>query len=336
MNNLFKESVDILVTDLDSPSYYKEAEEIRTILEDVNSPVTRSFQEKLYLSVLNKGHIDFDKIPESKGNIRNYVGYPNMIETLKTVKELAKEGKAATVLGYVDTVETAIKNLEDLSSTYEKAFATKTPYPALEYNTYVYFCVEATTALIYSFVEIVKAPDKTTLDMEIKNSVLRADLFYFQQLMKFNKVQNMHGIEYRKMIEKMCENGRDNFTGSEMLGIAAVATALLSIVPITREVIYQIYNFRGKLSDSLELQSKFLELNKTCIDNNTLMTAPEKKKVKDKQDKLAKRLHKLSDIIRVKSSTSIASSKKDIKKDNSVFTIDNIKDEVSDSPFEIF
>ena len=133
----------------------------------------------------------------------------------------------------------------------------------------------------------------------------------------------------------MCNN-KSNFIGTATaVGLTTVIVAALSIVPITREAIYQIYNFRGKLSKNLEMQAKFLELNKVCIDNNEMMTLDKKEKVKTKQEELAKTLMKLADEIRVKSSKSIMDSKRELSKENKMLSINNIKDEVSNSPFEI-
>lgn len=312
-----------------------ESADIQLILEDANSPITQKYQEKMYKSIMNKAHIDFGDIPKSNGNIKNYSGYPTMIDTLLTIQKLAEDDKAFNVVEYVKIVQTAIKNIENLSSTYEKGFTTKTEYVAMEYDTYVYFCVEATTALIYSFVDVMKSPDKQTMDMKIKNTKLRADEFYFDLLKKFNKVQDNLGIDYRKMLESMCDKGKNNFTGATIVGISTVMAVAMAIVPVTREVIYQIYHFRGKLSESLEVQGHFLELNKTCVENNEMMDANKKKKVIDRQEKLAKSLLKMSDNVRVKSSKSILDSKRELKNDNKMLSIDSIKEEISNSPFEI-
>lgn len=333
--NMYTEAIKILV-DTSKPGYIKEASEIQYILEDVNSPVTRKYQEKLYKSVINKAHIDFGDIPKSAGNIRNYTGYNSMIDTLNTIINLATEQKVPSVCNYANTVLKAIKNIENLSSTYQKGFDTHTEYVAMEYDTYVYFCVEATTALIYSFVDIIKSPDKQLYEMKIVNTKLRADEFFFSQLEKYNKVQDRQGIDYRKMLENMCVNGKSNFTGAEIIGIAAVTAVAMSIIPITREIIYQIYNFRGKLSTNLEIQAKFLELNATCLSNNEIMDQTKKNKIIKKQMDLSKKLQKLSDDIKVKSSKSIMDSQKNLKEDNKQLSLNNLKDEISNSPLELF
>ena len=339
MFNPYYESVNILMEENESydtvPEVRAARDRIQMILEDANSPATQKYQEKMYNAVMKKAHIDFGDIPKSEGIIKNYSGYSTMVDTLNTIEQLATAEKANNVIEYVNIVKSAIKNIELLSATYNKGFTTKTAYVGMEYDTYVYFCVEATTALIYAFVDVMKAPDKVLLNMTIRNNKARAEEFYFEQLKKFNKVQDNMGIEYRKFLEKMCDNGRENLTGATIVGIGTVVAVAMAIIPITREVIYQIYSFRGKLSEALEVQSKFLELNAACVESNDMMDAEKKKKVLAKQEKLSKTLRSLSDKIRVKSAKSIMDSKNELKSDNKMLSINSIKDEVSNSPFEI-
>lgn len=334
---LFVESVRILANNEPGTiEYANEAEEIRAVLEDVNSPVTRKYHEKLFGSVLNKAHIDFGDIPKSEGYIKQYKGYPAMAETLEVVKKLALEEHNKEVLKYVATITKTIEIISELSATYHRGFTTRTEYVALEYNTYVYFCVEATTALLYSFVEWMRSPETGLFELKIKNTKLRADDFYFTQLTKFNAAQDRLGIEYRKMLESLCDKGKDNFIGiAEIIGVGAVAAVAMAIVPLSREILYQIYRFRGKISEHLEVQANFLELNKSCVENNEAFDAAKKKKILDKQAKLIKKLTHASDAIRVKSSKAIMDSKRELSSDNKRLSISNIRDEVSNSPFEI-
>lgn len=333
-NPLF-ESVDILVKDRDSLRYGYEFERVQSILEDANSPITKKYQEKLFQSVIDKGHIDFGDIPKSAGNIKAYKGYNNMVETLTTLNSLAIDQKNKTVIEYTSIVQKAISNIEQLSSTYSKGFISKTDYVILEYNTYVYTCVEATTTLLYTFVDYMKRPDQDTMTISLSNSTLRADLFYIEQLKKFNNVNDKMGIDYRKMLESLCSKGKNNFLGAEMvIGIAAVSVAAMAIVPITRELIYRFYHLRGSLSKSLEMQASFLEMNAACVQSNEVMTAEKKKKVLDKQLKLKNRLLKLSDFLKVKGVKSSQNSARDIKASNKMLTLDNLQADVSSSPIE--
>ena len=51
---------------------YEAIYEAQCILEDVQAPASTSFTNALLQQVVDKGHIDFDDIPKSKGNIKNY------------------------------------------------------------------------------------------------------------------------------------------------------------------------------------------------------------------------------------------------------------------------
>lgn len=335
-SNLISDSIKILVESTDTKTYGSEYASVKTILEDANSPVTRKYQEKLFQSIIDKKHVDFGDIPKSAGNIKAYSGYNNMMEVLNTIDGLANEQKNKEVMGYVAVVKKAISNIENLSSSYAKGFINKSDYVMLEYNTYVYTCIEATSSLLYEFVEYIKRPDQQVMTIQLKNTKYRANLYYFDQLNKFNSVNAKMGMDYRKLIESLCNKGRNNFLGAEMIvGVAALSMAALAIVPLTRELIYRFYHMRSNLAQSLELQAEFLEMNKTCLEANDSITTEKKKKILEKQNKTRLRLLKLADIIRVKNAKGMNETKKDLDDDNKLLSINNLQDEISNSPFEL-
>lgn len=334
--NPYHNSIMILMesTTDDRKNFGYEYNNIQTVLEDANSPTTVKYKEKLYKSILEKGHIDFGGIPDSKGNIRDYTGYKSMMDTLQVIIELGTVEKS-NVVKYANVVLEAIKNIESLAPVYQKGFQTNTEYVILEYNIYTYTCVEATTTLINEFVDYIKRPDKPTYVITLKNNKLRANLFYFEQLGSFNTVnKNMH-VNYRKMLENMINQGKNNFTGVEFVGLAAVSMVALAIVPITRELVYHFYNLRANLSEELETQAKFLEMNRTCVEANSALTEDKKKKILDKQEGIRKTLLKLSDKLRVKEAKATRNSNQEIRKDNQLLTVNGLRDEVSNSPLEV-
>lgn len=334
INPLHNATMILMESTYSSRDFGYEYDNVRYILEDVNSPINSKYKEKLYQAVLNKGHIDFGSIPASKGNIKNYSGYNNMMEVLQVIINLGTAEKS-NVVKYANSVLEAVKNIESLTNIFEKGFDTKTEYVMLEYNVYVYTCVEATTALIYEFVEYIKMPGKTTYDIKLKNTNLRANLFYFEQINNFNNVnKNMH-INYRKMLENMINKDKDNFTGTEMIGLAAISMVALAIVPITRELIYHFYNLRANISNELTIQASFLEMNRACIEANNAMTVEHKKKILDKQEKCRKTLLSLSDKIRVKELKATKDAKKELESENKTMNVNTIRDEISNSSLEL-
>lgn len=331
--NPYFEAVSILMDESDKGTSFKE---IQAVLEDANSPVTQKFQEKLFQSVIDKGHIDFGDIGKSAGDIRSYVGYKNMVDTLMVLSQLATEEKSNDVLKYVKDVQNTISNIETLVQTYKKGFNTKTDYVMLEYNTMVYTCVEATSTLLYEFVEYVKRPDMVTFKITLKNTKMRANLFYFEQLEKYNNVINKMAIDHRKMLETMCNKGKQELLGPAMVtGIAAMTITIFSIIPIIRKLIHVVYKNREKISESLEMQAEFLEMNKTCIEGNDALTIDKKRKILAKQEKLRQKFLKYADKLRVKNAKAIQDSNKEIAQSNKALTIDGLKDEISNSPLEI-
>ena len=331
-HDILYESVNIILEN--SPEISKD--ELIQILEDVNSPITRKFQEKLYKSVIDKAHVDFGDIPKSAGNIRNYSGYNSMIDTINAIESLAKEEKAIEVLKYVKILNDAIKNIADLSATYQKGFQCKSEYVGLEYNSYVYLCVQATTALIYGFIDVVKDPRKRLMEIKIKNSKVRADLSYFEQLQKFNAVCDKYGVEYNKSLEAMMKD-KDNFTGGEIgLGVAAI----VAIVPVTllaiRKILSTVYNSRVKLSDYLKTQSEFLELNKACVESNQMLTEQDRNRIlKDQQEKSIT-LKRLADKISVKARRAVTDTNRELDRENKSYSLNSLVDDVESSSLEIF
>ena len=328
--NPYSAATKILMESGDGKEYF----EIKTILEDAASPITTSYREKLFQSVIDKGHIDFGSIPLSKGDIKSYSGYTNMIDTLDVIISIGTEEKS-NVVGYANTVLEAIKNIEALSSVFQKGFTAKNEYVMLEYNTYVFTCVEATSTLIYEFVDFIKRPDKPTYVITLKDTKFRANTFYFEQLTAFNNVNKNMYTNYRKMLEAMISSGRNNFTGAEIIGIAAVSIAALAIVPITRALIYHLYNLRSSISSELDLQAAFLEMNKSCIEANDAFTEDKKKKIISKQEGIRKFMLSLSDKIRIKEAKSAKVTGKEIEQDNKAMSVNSIRKDISDSPLSI-
>lgn len=333
--NPYFEAVNILMDGADDGYSYKE---IQTILEDANSPVTQKFQEKLFQSVIEKGHIDFGDIAKSAGDIRSYVGYKNMVDTLSIMNQLAIEEKSRDVLKYVKDIQSTISNIESLTQTYKKGFSVKSDYVMLEYNTMVYTCVEATSSLLYEFVEYVKRPDMVTFKITLKNTKMRANLFYFEQLEKFNNVVDKMGLDHRKMLETMCNKGKQGLFGIDdgiIVGTGFVIVLLLAIIPIMRWIITVYNKVRGKISDALEMQALFLEMNKSCIEANDSLTIDKKKSILAKQEKLRKIFLQYADKFKVRTSKAIQDSKRELAEQNKTLTIDGLKDEISNSPLEI-
>lgn len=330
--DFLRDATEILMVGTNDP-YYR----VHAILEDAESPVTRKSIETIFQSVIDKKHVDFDTIPKSKGDIRNYSGYESMVSVLAAIKSAATDKTYAAILSYVNIVQDAINNLVAMSTLYQQGFSKREEMVMLEYNTFVFTCVEATTSILYQFVDYIKTPSTATLVPAFKNTNYRADLFYIEQLQKYNAV--CKSGNYKKYLQQMIRNGKDNFLGVDdglAIGIVAVTSVVaLSIVPVTRKLVYTFQDMRGRIAEDLELQAYFLELNKATLEANTTRDAEKNKKIIEKQEKTRLKFLRLADKLRVKSVRAEELAQKNIDNENRGISIDSMHSDVDDNDFSI-
>lgn len=326
LNNEFKKI--LLGTDGDP-------QDVDLIVEDTESPVRRAELDKLYQSVQTKGHVDFGDISKSAGNVMKYSGYTSMVETLSTLKNIKNANILTTkeFLAQITTVNTAIDNLVKFGQQYRMAFAKNVIPVVLEYNTFVAACVEATTSLLYNFVDYAKNPQSKEVQPILKNTRLRGDLFYIEQLRQFN-ITCASG-SYEKYLTAVIGRGTEYFLGIDdalLVGGAAVVSAVaISIVPVTRKIIYTFQDIRRKLTDSLTLQAYFLELNRSVVELRSDLSLDKREAILKKQDALRLKFLRLADKIRVDSRRAEELGKKTLDKDNSVLTASNIREQIDNS-----
>lgn len=330
--NPLEDSIRIL---RESTSSLFEKHEIAAILEDVNSPIQMRYNQKIYDAVIQKKHIDFDDIPESKGDIDRYSGTKNMEETLKVIKNM-NEFQKTNVIDYVKTIEDAISNIRGLRDIYKKGFESKNDYVMMEYSIFVYACIEATTSILYQFVDYIKKPGVDTYKIVLKNTKYRANLVYIQQLEKFNNVnKNMLG-EYRKFLLALIEGEKENAVGTAFYtGMVTIGIIAAAIVPVSRELVYRFYNAKRKISESLAEQAYFLEMNKTCVEANDAFTVDKKRKILERQERIKKKLIILSEKLRTDDIKADEVARRQLDAENKTLTVKNIRKELDDSPLQL-
>lgn len=317
-----------ILTESEKPTRREELA-IQAVLEDATSPTTSHYVEKLYESIMRKSHIDFDDIPQSQGNIVNYKGYTSMVEVLENLIKVASDNKSQSVIDYCNVVKKSMNIMRSLAPIYNKGFRLKNQYIMLEYNTFVYTIVQAVSALLYNYVDFMKRPEEQTMRITLKNNKYKANVFYFDQLNKFNHIND--SMNYGKYLTSILEKGKDNFTGTEALGLATVVAVALAIVPITRELVWQYYGFRSNLSDCLAQQAYFLEMNKTVVEANSDFNQKKKDAILIKQEKIKNLCLRLSEKLRVEHAKAIDNGRATIQSENKLLTLDNVKKEVDNS-----
>ena len=132
-------------------------------------------------------------------------------------------------------------------------------------------------------------------------------------------------------------SGKENFLGDAFLvgSLAVISTVMLSIVPVTRKLVYTFQDMRNRIADDLELQAYYLELNKASVEANDAKTADQKKKILDKQEKIRIKFLRKAEKLRVKSVHAEQLSSKAISDDNRTMSVDTMRNQVDDEDFSI-
>ena len=114
--------------------------------------------------------------------------------------------------------------------------------------------------------------------------------------------------------------------------IAGIIIGLILIVKIGRAMVYYFYYSRTKVSDYLDTQSSLLVMNAYNIEGNLTRDEEERKKIADKQNRVAKFFSKLSDAIKVKDRVAESKASSDLDKlDKEKFVYTDVVDTMPDS-----
>jgi hypothetical protein len=302
---------------LENSSSFLERNTIYALSENDQAMVNTSLINKLYNVTLQKAHVDFEDIPNSKGDISKYSGYKSILETLDIIKGLAKSSNVK--INEVDIIEDAVNNIVVHRDLFFKGFKLEKDFVILLYNSLVAACVEATSLLISSYIDFIKRPDKVEFNL-IKLS-MGPNALTLDNLASFNA--SVKSGDFSKVLNYVITTGKQNFLGPDIIA-ALVIGGLVLIIPILRELIFYFYYTRMKLSDYMKQQSMLLELNKNMIQSNTALTPNQKKEILTKQIDRINFLNNISDKIKVDNTMTQSKSIDDIKNENKSWSLDSI------------
>lgn len=315
---------------LENSKNYMEKSEIRALESTEKAKLDNVMVSNLYKSAVDKMYIDFDDIPESKGDVTKYKGYPLMVETLTTIKTLA--AKNNTKIDEIEVIETAISNLIAHKNIYQDGFALRKSFIELQYNSLVLACVDGTTSLITSYMDYLKRID--VIEFKLIKAKTSNGSHCIDILRQYN--QSVKTGEYQKFLNAINKN-KEGFVGMDTVVVTmAIVGGALAIVPLLRELIFYFYYSRMKISEYLELQVMMLELNKAHIES--LDANPKKKKeILKKQEQTMNKMLKLSEKIKVSQKVAKTKSMDELKKEEKDWSLDNLKKEVvrSDNTFTL-
>ena len=279
--------------------------------------------QKLYSTIIERKDCDFGDIPSSKGDITKCKYYKSTIESLDVLSELMVKNEIPTM--DVDIVKEAISNVKKYKPSFELAFSLKQDYLILFYNTIVMAIVDATSMIIADYMNYLVGPEQSRYDSvksRIDNSRGRISI---DSLQRFNNEVKVGHFD--TMANNLNDAQRKNFTGAITGVVVAgvVITALVSVIPITRELIYFYYRSRVKLADYMDMQADFLELNKLGVQASSNKSAQQKKEIIKKQEKVILKCRRRADKLKINEEDIGTLAKKQVENDNKGFSLKSIE-----------
>ena len=294
--------------------------------DDINQ-INGTLLQNLYKSVIDRKNIDFGDIPDSAGDIEKMKYYANTVECLNTLEELYRQHNIEEPT--LVTIRTAISNMKKYRPQFQDGFRRKHDFIMLTYNSLAMSIIDATSFLIASFMDYVVSPNNAyAVGKNANNSRGRV---VTSSLEKFNSMSNNN--QFGDALEYMLMEQRKNFAGETVVVTGAIIMILLSIVPIIRELIFFYYHSRVRLSDYLNMQADFLEMNKLAVQASEKSPA-ERKAIIKKQDDVIKKLRRKADKLQINDVDTNDVVKKEQKNEDSLWSLGNIEKQLSKNKLE--
>ena len=294
--------------------------------DDINQ-INGTLLQNLYKSVIDRKNIDFGDIPDSAGDIEKMKYYANTVECLDTLEKLYRQHNIEEPT--LVTIRTAISNMKKYRPQFQDGFRRKHDFIMLTYNSLAMSIIDATSFLIASFMDYVVSPNNAyAVGKNANNSGGRV---VTSSLEKFNSMSNNN--QFGDALEYMLMEQRKNFAGETVVVTGAIIMILLSIVPIIRELIFFYYHSRVRLSDYLNMQADFLEMNKLAVQASE-KSPTERKAIIKKQDDVIKKLRRKADKLQINDVDTNDVVKKEQKNEDSLWSLGNIEKQLSKNKLE--
>lgn len=304
-------------------SNQEDKEYMQSMNKDDIHQLNGTMVQGLYKTILDRKDCDFGDIPDSKGDITKCKYYKSTMESLEVLKELMIANEIPTT--DVDVVMESIANIKRFKPSFELAFQLKQDYLILNYNTIVMATIDATSMIIAEYMNYLVGPERSKYDSVRSQYDKGRGCISLENLKRFNNEVKVGHFE--TVVNYLLESQRKEFLGTGIVITGVVIVALLAVIPITRNLIYFYYYSRVKLSDYLEMQADFLELNKLGVQASS-KSAQQKKEIIKKQEKIILKCRRRADKLRIDSEDIGAYAKKQVENDNKGFSLKNLEKQI--------
>lgn len=286
--------------------------------------INATLVQELYKSVLQRNLVDFGDIPASQGDITKVKYYNTTINCIEQLKSLCNAN--GLPLSDIVEIEKCISNVKTLSPQFTKGFSAKNETMMIMYNSIVLAIVDCVSELIAEYMDYITNPTATSPVKLSGKFDKKRSLVCLDSIVEFNK-QCKDSTMFNSL-SFMLNEQKKNFTGVEVVVTGVIIAGLLSIIPITRELIFFYYNSRVKIADYLSIQADFLEMNKLAVEASKKPPS-QKKDILKKQEKIMVGMRKTADKLAINQIDTQDVVKRQIKSENNLWSLDNIENQIS-------
>lgn len=301
---------------LENCTSHEEKAKLYSLTEAEQAIINDRVVGNIYQSALKKRDINYESIPYSKGDIKKFEGYDNMIATIDMLRQLSK--KFGIKMNELDIVDTALSNIRAYRKTFTSGFSLNNDFLIMYYNSLVYACVESISLILSSYVSYVK--NVNAVEFTVKKGKGIYGSVCINSLEKFNN--SIKNGDFSKFSKNILDGNKQNFTGSSVAIVTAISVAT-AIVPILRQLVFYFYDTRMTVSEYLDHQSMFLRMNKNSIEAKNV-GAEKRNEIIRHQEQYARKIDSISDKIRVNSQMTDKKSHESLKQDNKTYTIKSV------------
>ena len=320
---------------------------VSSLDEAAQDQLLTSLTGKLYDKIVEKvDKIDFGTIPASRGDITQIENYESMVECLHIIRDIVKQYNQSTEP--IDQIETAINNIKDRERLFSRCYTMDIEMGIIIYNTMVLSIVSSISYMIASAISFIATPAdnnfQVSLDKVAFNKAINSALF--NDLRKFNIACKKNEVD--KTLEMLLSSrGAKAATGTLgkvgkgvgiALGSVIFAKSVLiplskSLLPLIQNMVYIHYAAQQNISDYFAVQADLLQTNTAQIEYRSDLTPEQKKKIIEKQGKVAERMRKLSNVFQIRMKTAEVGAEKLAKSEYKKYKKDELIDDTSDSLF---
>lgn len=305
-NEIVNEFVDL--TDRDTLAYVAKLDEAG------QDQLLTSLTDKLYKKIIEKvANIDFGTIPKSRGDITQVENYESMKECIDIIRDIIKQYNQPTEP--IDQVSTAIQNVKDRERLFSRCFTMNVDLGIILYNTAVLQIVSSVSYLIATSIDFIKSPTDDTFAMSLDKVAYTktTQSLLYNDLRRFNAACKKGQID--KTIDSVIASGGARAMSGAIKTAGKVATGILlgaiatkqiiiplmkNILPLIQSMVYFHYANQQSISDYFAVQADLLQTNTAQVEYRADLTPAEKKKIIDKQLKIAGNLRKIANTFQIK------------------------------------